>query len=132
MTGQSLSAAELAPKRCPECGKEFKRQCDLNKHEKTHSRPWKCTEESCKYHNYGWPTKKENERHYNDKHSPTPSLYKCNFKPCPYSSKRESNYKQHMEKEHGWVYVRKNKDKQDNAKKKDKQSDIGAIMPPGE
>jgi uncharacterized C2H2 Zn-finger protein len=76
------------------------------KHEKTHSRPWKCTEPSCKYHEYGWPTEKERDRHMNDKHSTSPNMYKCHFSPCPYESKRESNCKQHMEKAHGWKYVR--------------------------
>lgn len=99
---------EYAPKMCrePGCGKEFKRPCDLTKHEKTHSRPWKCPQSSCKYHEYGWPTEKERDRHLNDKHSSNPPMYECNFKPCPYKSKRESNCKQHMEKAHGWTYVR--------------------------
>jgi len=91
---------------CRECGKEFKRPCDLTKHEKTHSRPWKCSQTDCKYHEHGWPTEKERDRHVNDKHSAAPSLFKCLYKPCPYSSKRESNCKQHMEKAHGWDYVR--------------------------
>jgi uncharacterized C2H2 Zn-finger protein len=115
---RSASAAELAPKKCraPGCDKEFKRPCDLTKHEKTHSRPWKCPVQSCKYHEYGWPTEKEMDRHHNDKHSAAPALYECHFKPCPYRSKRESNCKQHMEKAHGWEYVRsknigKSKDK---------------------
>jgi hypothetical protein len=105
---RSASAAELAPKRCraPGCDKEFKRPCDLTKHEKTHSRPWKCPVPSCKYHEYGWPTEKEMDRHHNDKHSSAPALFECHFKPCPYRSKRESNCKQHMEKAHGWEYVR--------------------------
>lgn len=99
---------ELAPKKCrePGCNKEFKRPCDLTKHEKTHSRPWKCPVKSCKYHEYGWPTEKEMDRHHNDKHSAAPPMYECRFKPCPYKSKRESNCKQHMEKAHGWTYVR--------------------------
>lgn len=42
----------------------------------------------------------------NDKHSTTPSMYKCQYHPCPYESKRESNCKQHMEKAHGWAYIR--------------------------
>lgn len=42
----------------------------------------------------------------NDKHSTTPSMYKCHYRPCPYESKRESNCKQHMEKAHGWAYIR--------------------------
>lgn len=99
---------EYAPKKCrePGCNKEFKRPCDLTKHEKTHSRPWKCSVPTCKYHEYGWPTEKEMQRHFSDKHSSAPPMYECLYKPCPYKSKRESNCKQHMEKAHGWTYVR--------------------------
>uniref|UniRef100_A0A098D0X1 C2H2-type domain-containing protein n=1 Tax=Gibberella zeae (strain ATCC MYA-4620 / CBS 123657 / FGSC 9075 / NRRL 31084 / PH-1) TaxID=229533 RepID=A0A098D0X1_GIBZE len=105
---KNASPEELAPKKCrePGCNKEFKRPCDLTKHEKTHSRPWKCPVSTCKYHTYGWPTEKEMDRHHNDKHSAAPAMYECSFKPCPYKSKRESNCKQHMEKAHGWTYVR--------------------------
>ena len=103
---KSEQAAVKQAQRCSECDKEFKRPCDLTKHEKTHSRPWKCNEPSCKYSQYGWPTEKERDRHVNDKHSVTPNMYKCQFRPCPYESKRESNCKQHMEKAHGWAYVR--------------------------
>lgn len=105
---KNATAEELAPKKCrePGCNKEFKRPCDLTKHEKTHSRPWKCPFPTCKYHNYGWPTEKEMDRHVNDKHSDAPAMHECLFKPCPYKSKRESNCKQHMEKAHGWTYVR--------------------------
>ncbi|KAK4697618.1 hypothetical protein P7C71_g502, partial [Lecanoromycetidae sp. Uapishka_2] len=103
---KSEMAAAKHSQRCSECDKEFKRPCDLTKHEKTHSRPWKCNEPSCKYSQYGWPTEKERDRHVNDKHSVTPNMYRCNFAPCPYESKRESNCKQHMEKAHGWAYVR--------------------------
>lgn len=92
--------------KCNHCDKVFKRPCDLTKHEKTHSRPWKCTIPTCKYSTVGWPTEKERDRHINDKHSDTPALFTCSFKPCTYASKRESNCKQHMEKAHGWVYVR--------------------------
>ncbi|KAK0661116.1 Zinc finger transcription factor ace1 [Lasiodiplodia hormozganensis] len=91
---------------CADCKKEFKRPCDLTKHEKTHSRPWKCPEAKCKYHDLGWPTEKERDRHVNDKHTAAPPQYKCLFAPCAYASKRESNCKQHMEKAHGWTYVR--------------------------
>ncbi|KAL3427645.1 hypothetical protein PVAG01_01154 [Phlyctema vagabunda] len=128
---RSASAAELAPKRCrePGCDKEFKRPCDLTKHEKTHSRPWKCPVETCKYHKYGWPTEKEMDRHHNDKHSSAPPLYECHYKPCPYKSKRESNCKQHMEKAHGWEYVRsKNNGKQGTVK--GPESVVGALPTP--
>jgi uncharacterized C2H2 Zn-finger protein len=91
---------------CRDCKKEFKRPCDLTKHEKTHSRPWKCSEKKCKYFELGWPTEKERDRHMNDKHSAAPAQYKCLYPPCTYASKRESNCKQHMEKAHGWEYVR--------------------------
>lgn len=33
-------------------------------------------------------------------------MHKCKYPPCPYESKRESNCKQHMEKAHGWAYIR--------------------------
>ncbi|KAI0391990.1 hypothetical protein F5Y17DRAFT_467846 [Xylariaceae sp. FL0594] len=105
---KNATPEELAPKKCthPGCTKEFKRPCDLTKHEKTHSRPWKCPIPTCKFHEYGWPTEKEMSRHVNDKHSSAPAMYECQFKPCPYKSKRESNCKQHMEKAHGWTYNR--------------------------
>lgn len=105
---KNATPEELAPKKCkePGCNKEFKRPCDLTKHEKTHSRPWKCPIPTCKYHEYGWPTEKEMDRHVNDKHSAAPPMYECHYKPCPYKSKRESNCKQHMEKAHGWEYKR--------------------------
>jgi hypothetical protein len=33
--------AQVSVQRCSSCDKEFKRPCDLRKHKKTHSRPWK-------------------------------------------------------------------------------------------
>ncbi|KAL4882811.1 hypothetical protein BJY04DRAFT_186107 [Aspergillus karnatakaensis] len=93
-------------KKCKDCDKVFARPCDLTKHEKSHTRPFKCPVASCKYHTKGWATEKEAERHYNDKHSDAPRLYSCEFEGCSYKSKRESNCKQHMEKTHGWVYQR--------------------------
>jgi hypothetical protein len=91
---------------CPQCSKSFSRLCDLNKHAKSHSRPYKCNDPTCKYNTLGWPTAKELERHYNDKHSAAPRTFPCLFQPCSYWSKRESNCKQHMEKAHNWKYVR--------------------------
>lgn len=93
-------------KKCSHCDKVFKRPCDFTKHEKTHSRPWKCSQPDCKFYAIGWPTEKERDRHVNDRHSANPAEYHCNFPPCTYTSKRESNCKQHMEKAHGWQYVR--------------------------
>ncbi|KUI54335.1 Zinc finger transcription factor ace1 [Cytospora mali] len=94
------------PHGCQQCGKQYARACDLNKHLKSHVRPFKCPIEVCKYHMFGWPTEKELDRHYNDKHSTEPRVFSCLWPDCPYTSKRESNCKQHMEKTHGWTYVR--------------------------
>lgn len=88
----------------PTCDKVFNRKCDLAKHEKTHSRPFKCPEKTCKYHHEGLPTEKEMQRHVNDKHDPNPQFYNCKY--CSFKTKRESNCKQHMEKKHGWTYER--------------------------
>jgi uncharacterized C2H2 Zn-finger protein len=92
--------------KCPRCGQDFKRPCDLTKHEKTHNRPYKCHVDGCKYREYGWSTKGALDRHVNDRHCLAPPVYPCLYKPCPYTSKRESNCKQHMEKTHGWQYLR--------------------------
>ncbi|KAK3357419.1 hypothetical protein B0T25DRAFT_157517 [Lasiosphaeria hispida] len=99
-----IAAAE--PQICDYCRKSFPRLCDLNKHAKSHSRPFKCLFATCKYHEQGWPTAKELERHVNDKHSPSPRTFHCLFPSCSYESKRESNCKQHMEKKHEWKYIR--------------------------
>lgn len=91
---------------CRECDKQFTRMCDLTKHEKTHTRPWKCAEPTCDYASTGFATEKECDRHFNDKHDPDPKVYKCLFDGCTYTSKRDSNCKQHMEKTHSWEYLR--------------------------
>ena len=88
----------------PTCDKVFTRKCDLAKHEKTHSRPFKCHVKGCKYAEIGLPTEKERERHINDKHDPNPHYYQCEY--CEFKTKRESNCKQHMEKKHDWGYER--------------------------
>ena len=78
-----------------------------SKHEKTHTRPHKCSEVTCLYYEKGFPTDKERERHWRDKHDDSPGKFCCMFPRCPYSSKRDSNCKQHMEKAHKIQYVRK-------------------------
>lgn len=94
---------------CRDCKEGFKRPCDLTKHEKAHSQPWKCTVEICKHSYLGWPTEKERDRHVN-KHFPAPQQYKCQYPPCMYAFKRESDCMQHMEKAHGWENIRPNRD----------------------
>lgn len=91
---------------CHMCNKHYSRHCDLNKHVKMHNRSFKCPVQGCRYNTFGWPTEKELERHHNDKHSAAPRVFSCWYQPCTYTSKRESNCKQHMEKAHGWRYIR--------------------------
>ncbi|RMD42145.1 hypothetical protein DV735_g2999, partial [Chaetothyriales sp. CBS 134920] len=108
---------EVVEMKCsdPSCGKVFGRKCDLAKHEKTHSRPFKCPIGGCKYAELGLPTEKERERHINDKHDPNPRYYQCKY--CEFKTKRESNCKQHQEKKHNWTYSRaKGKDKNTSTK----------------
>ncbi|PLN82251.1 hypothetical protein BDW42DRAFT_166911 [Aspergillus taichungensis] len=118
--------------KCKQCDKVFKRHCDLSKHEKTHERPHKCPDVTCKYYKIGWPTSKENERHWNDKHSPNPTFYKCEYNECAYVSRRHSNVKQHMEKTHGWTYTRtkNNGRKKDNKVSESPQSTTTAFSTP--
>lgn len=70
------------PHVCQQCGRQYPRLCDLNKHLKAHTRPFKCPVEACKYHLLGWPTEKELDRHRNDKHSMEPRTYACLYPPC--------------------------------------------------
>lgn len=91
------------------CTKVFNRPCDRSKHLKTHERPYKCTETQCEFSSKGFPTEKERDRHWSDRHDPNAKTWDCHFKDsenCTYSSKREHNLKSHMEKAHGWEYVR--------------------------
>lgn len=103
-----LPLEQMATKTCrvPGCNKKFLQTSSLKKHELSHSRPWKCPIPTCKYHEYGCPSKRDVARHVQARHSAELAMYKCLFPPCPYKSKRESNCKQHMEKAHGWNYVR--------------------------
>ncbi|CAK7218754.1 hypothetical protein SBRCBS47491_003617 [Sporothrix bragantina] len=94
------------PSICHSCGRQFKRPCDLNRHTRTHTRPFKCQVPMCKYVVCGFPTSQELQRHMDDRHSDKAPTFHCSFQGCKYSSKRESNCKQHMEKTHNWVYDR--------------------------
>lgn len=102
------------------CDKVFQRKCDLAKHERTHTRPFKCSDVKCKFHEHGLPTEKELDRHMNDRHNNAPKMYSCKF--CEFKTKRESNCKQHMEKKHDWVYNR--------AKGKDKVTSLTPVQTP--
>ncbi len=115
--GQAFSSASPSPGddttsssggsfACVACPKTYARQCDLNRHKLTHERPKKCQIKTCEFFTRGFPTSQERDRHMRDRHSDAPPLFHCHFQPCNYTSKRESNCKQHMEKSHGWKYDR--------------------------
>lgn len=60
--------------------------------------PWRCNHSGCVY---GCYTRKQLDRHINDKHSLTRVILKCPYEPCPYESERESHCKQHIMEAHG-------------------------------
>ena len=72
---------------------------------KTHDRPHKCPVPTCNYHSQGFSAEKDRDRHYHDKHDKNAPKKLCSYN-CGYSSPRESNVKQHMEKAHGYHYIR--------------------------
>ena len=104
----AASASSPSPEKkvCSVCKKTFYRLCDLNRHKKTHDRPFKCQVDGCEYQARGFPTDQERKRHVNDRHSDAPAFYSCTSEGCSYRSKRESNLKQHREKTHAWTYDR--------------------------
>lgn len=114
---------------CDACDKTFRRKCDLKKHTKTHDRPFKCPQSDCKYHDFGWPTEKEMQRHWNDKHDTNPTWYRCDQGDCRYQSKRESNLKQHKEKTHNWTYNRTKSNGQKKAGQSAGQTPITPVTP---
>lgn len=106
---KNASPEDLMPKKCgePGCNKEFERAWELTRHKRTHSRPCKCPIESCKFHEYGFPNKKEMDRHCSVHHSIDPPMaYKCLYPACPWKSNRIDNCKRHMKQAHGRDYVR--------------------------
>jgi hypothetical protein len=54
----------------------------------------------------GFSAEKDRDRHWQDKHNKNSVKHACKYQPCDYSSTRESNVKQHMEKTHGYKYER--------------------------
>lgn len=117
----AASAGRLGTFEChePNCNSNFTRACDLKKHKKIHSRQFKCYIDSCPYRQYGFTTNADRNRHIGDKHTKSPKLWACEYN-CSYSSKRESNTKLHMEKRHGWTYIRS----KNNGKNRRKSSDL--------
>ncbi|KAA8914971.1 hypothetical protein FN846DRAFT_1018038 [Sphaerosporella brunnea] len=90
---------------CDKCSKGFRRACDLNK----------SNLHACAYFITGFSAEKDRDRHFTDKHDKNTPKKMCNWN-CGYSSPRESNVKQHMEKAHGYNYVARNPSKRETNK----------------
>ncbi|OIW33076.1 hypothetical protein CONLIGDRAFT_640235 [Coniochaeta ligniaria NRRL 30616] len=103
---QQRHAKEPDTYQCSHCQKAFVRRCDLLTHEKSHGRPYKCSEPNCEKASLGCRTAHELERHVHDKHSPKPKSYHCSYQNCLYQSQRESNCRQHMARAHGLTHLR--------------------------
>ncbi|KAK1754555.1 hypothetical protein QBC47DRAFT_220619 [Echria macrotheca] len=90
---------------CNECGKSFKRHCELKKHQKRHDKPYACTHTDC---DKRFGSKNDWKRHENSQHIQL-EFWRCNekgkggveSKPCGKTSHRRENFKHHLEKEHG-------------------------------
>ncbi|KAF8426244.1 hypothetical protein EV426DRAFT_641186 [Tirmania nivea] len=79
---QQVKEQQMFPCVWPCCSyPPFTRACDLTKHEKTHTRPYKCKVETCKYATEGFPTEKERDRHGQDKHSLETPAFHCRYPP---------------------------------------------------
>jgi len=89
---------------CQACQKSFRRQRDLKKHIKTHTRPYKCTHSGCNYHMEGFPTWRECDRHMAThlEQSAGRHLGYCPVKGCPKSQRlqRSDNLARHMKAKH--------------------------------
>ena len=101
--GKEDEISKIAALECTHdgCDKTFRRPCDYRKHEKTHTRPFACSYHDC---DKRFCSDKDLERHVKETHTANPNMQRCHF--CEFSSKRESNLQQHMEKKHGYKYRR--------------------------
>jgi len=93
---ESDLAVTAARHTCSVCRKEFPRVSDLNKHEKSHSRPFTCPVLGCKYRG---PTAKDLERHVKSTHT---RPYKCvfNFAGCESTFSSKNEWKRHVSTQH--------------------------------
>lgn len=98
------AANSSLPYKCQNCQESFGRKCDLNKHIKTHTRPYKCTHSGCVYKTKGFPTQSEHDRHMATHLGQTAGSHSgyCPFSWCLMSRRpqRSDNLARHMRTKH--------------------------------
>jgi len=97
----------VSPNTCNSCQKSFPKPYLLHKHEKSHTRPFKCPEVTCRYK--GAQLRKDLDRHIRTKHPervPDVVRHHCPVENCKYSEQggetfgRLDHLKRHMESKH--------------------------------
>ncbi|KAF4631279.1 hypothetical protein G7Y89_g6848 [Cudoniella acicularis] len=83
--------------KCTSCTKVFPRRCDLNKHAKSHERPFKCDIAGCT-HTQGFALHKDLRRHIDTIH--LKSTFTCHFPGCGETFSRSDNCHRHFEEQH--------------------------------
>jgi len=101
--------SDVLPFRCFECSDAFRTQGELNRHNKSHSKPHKCTEPFCRKASEGFRYSKDRDRHVRARHPhivlpDTQVKYYCPVAECRFSFNhyagwdRKDNYERHMVK----------------------------------
>jgi hypothetical protein len=86
---------------CPRCPKVKKRECELTKHMKRHTRPYGCTFANC---NKRFGSRNDWKRHENSQHF-LAEMWRCslelaNGSKCGHLSHEEQHFAKHLESEH--------------------------------
>lgn len=89
--------------RCPRCQKVKKRECDLRKHMKRHTRPYGCTFAKC---NKRFGSRNDWKRHENSQHFLS-EMWRCdierpNGNRCGHLSHDQLQFAKHLEVSHGY------------------------------
>jgi hypothetical protein len=86
---------------CDKCFKSYPKRWQLNRHLKTHEKPFRCNSSGC---NAAFALRKDHRRHMKQVHRGFASeedILKCLFQTCPFSSTRRDTLKKHLQGVHG-------------------------------